>query len=81
MVLTVLVYMIMFGWLGSLFLPSARTPYDLLSGTRVIPRASPGGQPGRPGTAVRRIFRHGTGEPGGILGKCAGASPASSVLP
>lgn len=48
MVLTILVYVIMFGWLGTLFLPSARTPYDLLSGTRVIPRPSPGGQPTGP---------------------------------
>ena len=37
-VLTVLTYAVMFGWLGSLFLPAARTPYDLLSGTRVVRR-------------------------------------------
>ncbi|MFG1825775.1 RDD family protein [Microbispora bryophytorum] len=36
MVLTIVVYVIMFAWLGALFLPSTRTPYDLLSGTRVV---------------------------------------------
>ncbi|MEU7912740.1 RDD family protein [Microbispora bryophytorum] len=37
MVLTIIVYVIMFAWLGALFLPSTRTPYDLLGGTRVVP--------------------------------------------
>ncbi|MFJ2033246.1 RDD family protein [Streptosporangium sp. NPDC087985] len=37
-VLTVLTYALMFGWAGSLFLPSGRTPYDRLSGARVIRR-------------------------------------------
>ncbi|MCT9929827.1 RDD family protein [Planotetraspora sp. A-T 1434] len=36
MVLTIIVYVIMFAWLGALFLPSTRTPYDLLGGTRVV---------------------------------------------
>ncbi|MFI9574844.1 RDD family protein [Microbispora rosea] len=36
MVLTIVVYVIMFAWLGALFLPSTRTPYDLLGGTRVV---------------------------------------------
>lgn len=38
MILTILVYVVVFGWIGSLFLASTRTPYDLLSGTRVIRR-------------------------------------------
>ncbi|GII57946.1 hypothetical protein Pth03_63350 [Planotetraspora thailandica] len=37
MVLTIIVYVVMFAWLGALFLPSTRTPYDLLGGTRVVP--------------------------------------------
>ncbi|MEU9831990.1 RDD family protein [Streptosporangium sp. NPDC048047] len=36
--LTVVTYAVMFCWLGSLFLPSARTPYDLAGGTRVVRR-------------------------------------------
>jgi uncharacterized RDD family membrane protein YckC len=38
MALTIVVYAVMLGWLGSLFLTSTRTPYDLVSGTRVIRR-------------------------------------------
>ncbi|GAB3134946.1 RDD family protein [Microbispora hainanensis] len=41
MVLTITVYVIMFAWLGALFLPSGRTPYDLLAGTRVVRAHAP----------------------------------------
>ncbi|WP_147943483.1 RDD family protein [Microbispora sp. CSR-4] len=41
LVLTIIVYVIMFAWLGALFLPSGRTPYDLLSGTRVVRPQAP----------------------------------------
>ncbi|ETK31427.1 RDD family protein [Microbispora sp. ATCC PTA-5024] len=36
MVATIAVYVIMIAWLAGLFLPSTRTPYDLLGGTRVV---------------------------------------------